>query len=120
MSLSSSACSAAKKPKKLREKTARQSREADERISILQEEMAGELGELHDPVLTQPLRQSSARKSLPASLSRETRMCRRQKQPVRHAAEHSARWGGDVSEQQGLISSDFPGHVSKPFQASSD
>ncbi len=61
-----------KAPEKLREKTARQVREAEERISALQEEMAEVLGEQHDPALPQPLRQSSARKPLPASLPRET------------------------------------------------
>ncbi|KAB0542389.1 transposase, partial [Pantoea stewartii] len=49
-----------KSSEKLREKTARQVREAEERISALQEEMA------------EVLRQSSARKPLPASLPRET------------------------------------------------
>lgn len=47
-----------KSSEKLREKTQRQVREAEERISALQEEMPGEQ---HDPVLPQPLRQSSAR-----------------------------------------------------------
>lgn len=58
---------------KLREKNARQVREAEERIGALQEEMAEVPGEQHDLVLPQPLRQSSARKPLPASLTRETR-----------------------------------------------
>ena len=62
-----------KSSEKLREKTQRQVREAEERISALQEEMAEVLGEQHDPVLPQPLRQSSSRKPLPASLPRETR-----------------------------------------------
>ncbi len=61
-----------KSSEKLREKTARQVREAEERISALQEEMAEVLGEQHDPALPQLLRQSSARKPLPASLPRET------------------------------------------------
>ncbi len=83
-----------KSSEKLHEKTARQVREAEERISALQEEMAEVLGEQHDPVLPQPLRQSSSRKPLPASLPRETRTrCRRQKPPVRHAAANSAHWG---------------------------
>ncbi len=48
-------------------------REAEERISALQEEMAEVLGESSDdPALPQLLRQSSARKPLPASLPRET------------------------------------------------
>lgn len=51
----------------------RQVREAEERISELQEEMAEVLGEQPDPALPQPLRQSSARKPLPASLPCETR-----------------------------------------------
>ncbi|WP_370521094.1 autotransporter outer membrane beta-barrel domain-containing protein [Pantoea sp. BAV 3049] len=58
-----------KSSEKLREKTARQVREAEERIGALLEEM---LGEQHGPVLPQPLRQSSARKPLPGSLPRET------------------------------------------------
>ncbi|RAP72661.1 putative transposase [Candidatus Erwinia dacicola] len=41
-------------------------REAEERIGALQEEMAEVPGKQHDPVLPQPLRQSSARKPLPA------------------------------------------------------
>ncbi len=49
-----------KSSEKLREKTARQVREAEERISALQEEMAEVLGEQHDPALPQLLRQSSA------------------------------------------------------------
>ena len=62
-----------KSSEKLREKTQRQVREAEERIDALQEEMAEVLGEQHDPVLPQPLRQSSARKPLPTALQRETR-----------------------------------------------
>ena len=46
-----------KSSEKLREKTQRQVREAEERISALQEEMAEVLGDQHDPVLPQPLRQ---------------------------------------------------------------
>ncbi|ENB17479.1 hypothetical protein EC2875150_5277, partial [Escherichia coli 2875150] len=56
--------------------TERQIQEAQERISALQEEMAETLGEQYDPVLPSPLRQSSARKPLPASLPRETRVIR--------------------------------------------
>lgn len=62
-----------KSSEKLREKTQRQVREAEERISALQEKMAEVLGEQHGPVLPQPLRQPSARKPLPASLPREIR-----------------------------------------------
>lgn len=61
-----------KSSEKLREKTACQVREAEDRISALQEEMAEVLGEQHDPVLPQPLRQSSARKPLHSLLPRET------------------------------------------------
>lgn len=81
-----------KSSEKLREKTARQVREAEERISALQEEMAEVLGEQYDPALPQPLRQSSARKPLPASLPRETRILSPAEPPVRHAAATSARW----------------------------
>lgn len=59
-----------KSSEKLRQKTERQVCEAQERISVLQAEM---LGEQHDTVMPQPLRQSSAHKPLPASLPRETR-----------------------------------------------
>ncbi len=65
-----------KSSEKLRAKTERQIQEAQERISALQEEMAETLGEQYDPVLPSPLRQSSARKPLPASLPRETRVIR--------------------------------------------
>ncbi|EFZ43574.1 putative transposase [Escherichia coli EPECa14] len=63
-----------KSSEKLRAKTERQIQEAQERISALQEEMAETLGEQYDPVLPSALRQSSARKPLPASLPRETRV----------------------------------------------
>ena len=65
-----------KSSEKLRAKTERQIQEAQERISALQEEMAETLGEQYDPVLPSALRQSSARKPLPASLPRETRVIR--------------------------------------------
>ncbi len=39
--------------------------------------MAETLGEQYDPALPSPLRQSSARKPLPTSLPRETRVIRR-------------------------------------------
>ncbi|HCW2833558.1 TPA: transposase, partial [Escherichia coli] len=63
-----------KSSEKLRAKTERQIQEAQERISALQEEMAETLDEQYDPVLPSALRQSSARKPLPASLPRETRV----------------------------------------------
>lgn len=81
-----------KSSEKLREKTARQVREAEERISALQEEMAEVLGEQHDPVLPQPLRQSSSRKPLPAHFPAKPDRCRRQKPLVRHVAVSSAHW----------------------------
>lgn len=59
-----------KSSEKLSEKTQRQVHEAEEHISAQQEEMAEMLGEQHDPVPSQPPRQSSARKTLPASLPR--------------------------------------------------
>lgn len=65
-----------KSSEKLRAKTERQIQEAQERISALQEEMAETLGEQYDPALPSALRQSSARKPLPASLSRETLVIR--------------------------------------------
>ncbi|MGU0160096.1 transposase domain-containing protein [Escherichia coli] len=49
-----------------------QIQEAQERMSALQEEMAETLGQQYDPVLPSALRQSSARKPLPAALPRET------------------------------------------------
>ncbi len=63
-----------KSSEKRREKTERQIQEAQGRISALQEEMAETPGEQYDPTLPSPLRQSSARKLLPASLPREIRV----------------------------------------------
>ncbi|RAP64144.1 transposase C of IS166 homeodomain protein, partial [Candidatus Erwinia dacicola] len=62
-----------KSSEKLREKTQRQVREAEECINALQEEMVEVPGEQHDPALPQPLRQSSSRKRklLPASFPSE-------------------------------------------------
>lgn len=62
-----------KSSEKLRQKTELQVYEAQESITALLEEMAEVLGEQHDPVVPQPLCQSSARKPLPASFPRETR-----------------------------------------------
>lgn len=92
---------------KLREKTARQVREAEERISALQEEMAEVLGEQHDLVLPQPLRQSSARKPLPASLPRETRTLPPAETACPACGGSLGPPGCDVSEQLELISSAF-------------
>ncbi|STL02649.1 IS orf [Escherichia coli] len=79
-----------KSSEKLRAKTERQIQEAQERISALQEEMAETLGEQYDPVLPSALRQSSARKPLPASLPRETRV-------IRPEEECCPACGGDLS-----------------------
>lgn len=96
-----------KSSEKLREKTARQVREAEERISSLQEEMAEVLGEQHDPVLPQPLRQSSARKPQPASLTRETRTLPPAETACPACGGKLSALGCDVSEQLELISSAF-------------
>ncbi|ARF51578.1 IS66 family transposase [Pantoea stewartii] len=96
-----------KSSEKLREKTARQVREAEERISALQEEMAEVLGELHDPALPQPLRQSSARKPLPASLPRETLTLSPAETTCPACGGELNALGCDVSEQLELISSAF-------------
>lgn len=96
-----------KSSEKLREKTQRQVREAEERISALQEEMAEVLGEQHDPALPQPLRQSSARKPLPASLPRETRTLPPAETACPECGGELTALGCDVSEQLELISSAF-------------
>ncbi|PIJ48259.1 transposase, partial [Erwinia sp. OLMDLW33] len=96
-----------KSSEKLREKTARQVREAEERIGALQEEMAVVLGEQHDPVLPQPLRQSSARKPLPASLPRETRSLPPAETACPECGGEFTALGCDASEQLELISSAF-------------
>lgn len=96
-----------KSSEKLREKTQRQVREAEERISALQEEMAEVLGEQHDPVLPQPLRQSSSRKPLPASLPRETRTLSPAETACPECGGELSALGCDVSEQLELISSAF-------------
>lgn len=96
-----------KSSEKLREKTARQVREAEERISALQEEMAEVLGEQHDPVLPPPLRQSSSRKPLPASLPRETRRLLPAETACPACDGELCALGGDVSELLELISSAF-------------
>jgi uncharacterized small protein (DUF1192 family) len=96
-----------KSSEKLREKTQRQVRQAEERISALQEEMAEVLGEQHDPVLPQPLRQSSARKPLPASLPRETRTLTPEETTCPACGGELSALGCDVSEQLELISSAF-------------
>ncbi|MDQ0627628.1 UNVERIFIED_ORG: transposase IS166 family protein [Pantoea agglomerans] len=96
-----------KSSEKLREKTQRQVREAKERISALQEEMAEVLCEQHDPVLPQPLRQSSARKPLSASLPRETRTLPPTETACPACVGKLSALGCDVSEQLELISSAF-------------
>ncbi|QDL35693.1 transposase domain-containing protein [Serratia liquefaciens] len=96
-----------KSSEKLREKTQRQVREAEERINALQEELAETLGEQHDPALPQPLRQSSARKPLPASIPRETRVLPPQESACPVCGGGLSPHGCDISEQLELISSAF-------------
>lgn len=96
-----------KSSEKLLEKTQRQVPKAEERISALQEEMAEVLGEQHDPVLLQPLRQSSARKPLPASLPRETRTLPPAETACPECGEELSALGCDLSEQLELISRAF-------------
>lgn len=96
-----------KSSEKLRAKTERQIQEAQERISALQEEMAETLGEQFDPVLPSALRQSSARKPLPASLPRETRVIRPEEECCPACGGELSSLGCDVSEQLELISSAF-------------
>ena len=96
-----------KSSEKLRAKTERQIQEAQERISALQEEMAETLGEQYDPVLPSALRQSSARKPLPASLPRETRVIRPEEECCPACGGELSSLGCDVSEQLELISSAF-------------
>lgn len=69
--------------------------------------MAEVLGEQHDPALPQPLRQSSARKPLPASLPRETRTLPPAETACPECGGELTALGCDVSEQLELISSAF-------------
>ncbi len=71
------------------------------------EEMAETLGEQYDPVLPSALRQSSARKPLPASLPRETRVIRPEEECCPDCGGELSSLGCDVSEQLELISSAF-------------
>ncbi|CQJ63753.1 putative transposase%2C truncation [Yersinia intermedia] len=96
-----------KSSEKLRQKTERQVSEAQARISALQEEMAEVLGEQHDPVMPQPLRQSSARKPLPTSLPRETCTLSPAETACPACGGGLSPLGCDVSEQLELISSAF-------------
>lgn len=96
-----------KSSEKLRAKTERQIQEAQERISALQEEMAETLGEQYDPVLPSSLRQSSARKPLPALLPHETRVIRPEEECCPACGGDLSPLGCDVSEQLELISSAF-------------
>lgn len=96
-----------KSSEKLREKTARQVCEAEERIGDLQKEMAEVPGEQHDPALPPPLRQSSARKPLPASLPREIRTLPPEETVCPACGGELSALGCDVSEQLELISSAF-------------
>ncbi len=96
-----------KSSEKLRAKTGRQIQEAQERISALQEEMAETPGEQYAPALPSALRQSSARKPLPASLPRETRVIRPEEECCPACGGELSPPGCDVSEQPELISSAF-------------
>lgn len=96
-----------KSSEKLLEKTQRQVRQAEERISALQEEMAEVLGEQPDPALPPPLRQSSARTPLPATLPRETLTLQPEEALCPACGGDLAPLGCDVSEQLELISSAF-------------
>ena len=96
-----------KSTEKLRAKTGRQIQEAQERISALQEEMAETPGEQYDPVLPSSLRQSSARKPLPASLPRETRVIRPEEECCPACGGDLSPPGCDVSAQPELIGSAF-------------
>ena len=96
-----------KSSEKLRSKTERQILEAQERISALQEEMAETLGEQYDPALPSSLRQSSARKPLPAALPRESRVIRPEEECCPACGGELSSLGCDVSEQLELISSAF-------------
>ncbi len=69
--------------------------------------MAETLGEQYDPVLPSALRQSSARKPLPASLPRETRVIRPEEECCPACGGDLSPLGCDVSEQLELISSAF-------------
>ncbi|VCV86661.1 Putative transposase (identified by ISEscan HMM) [Escherichia coli] len=69
--------------------------------------MAETLGEQYDPVLPSALRQSSARKPLPASLPRETRVIRPEEECCPACGGELSSLGCDVSEQLELISSAF-------------
>ncbi|OKB81528.1 transposase [Escherichia coli] len=100
-----------KSSEKLRAKTERQIQEAQERISALQEEMAETLGEQYDPALPSALRQSSARKPLPASLPRETRVIGRKRNAVRPVVVNSVHW--DVMCQSNWSLSAAPLRLSK-------
>ncbi len=100
-----------KSSEKLRAKTERQIQEAQERISALQEEMAETLGEQYDPVLPSALRQSSARKPLPASLPRETGLSGRKRNAVLPVVVNSVLW--DVMCQSNWSLSAAPLRLSK-------
>lgn len=69
--------------------------------------MAETLGEQYDPALPSALRQSSARKPLPASLPRETRVIRPEDKCCPACGGDLSPLGCDVSEQLELISSAF-------------
>lgn len=76
-------------------------------FSALREKMAEVLGERHDPALPQPLRQSSSRKPLPASLPRETRTLPPAETACPACGGELTVLGCNVSEQLELIGSAF-------------
>lgn len=96
-----------KSSEKLPEKTARQVCEAEERIGALKEEVAEVLGEQHEPVLPQLLRQSSARKPQPALLHRESRRLPPAETACPACGGKLSAQGCDGSEQPELISIAF-------------
>ncbi len=100
-----------KSSEKLRAKTERQIQEAQERISALQEEMAETLGEQYDPVLPSALRQSSARKPLPASLPVKPGLSGRKRNAVLPVVVNSVLW--DVMCQSNWSLSAAPLRLSK-------
>ncbi|TQO04857.1 UNVERIFIED_ORG: transposase IS166 family protein [Citrobacter freundii] len=109
-----------KSSEKLRAKTERQIQEAQERISALQEEMAETLGEQYDPALPSPLRQSSARKPLPASLPRETRVIRPEEECCPACGGELSLLGCDVSEQLEPLYDELRQYVLMPGKVHAD
>lgn len=93
-----------KSSEKLREKTQRQVREAEERINAQQEELAETLGEQHDPALPLPL-------PLPLPYRAKHACSLRKKVPARRVAVASVRSG--VISRNNWSSSAAPSRLSK-------